>query len=341
MMKFYKVLFLAVALLVGGLFSSIGVPAGWLLGGLLTGIFYGLFIRAFDFSGWPFQMALALVGINIGLIMEPDLFQQLAQYLLPLFITLVLTLLTGLFLGILLDRWTSLDRQTAFFCTIPGGASEVIAISSDYGADQRIVASFHTARITMFVLIIPFGIGMIYGEGNEQAQAVTQMLPTALQVSFFGLIIVGSYVLNRFVSFPGGILIFSIAFGFLGSEFIVNIGEVPEYVSGIGQGLIGAMVGIRFERSTVVRLRSIGVASLKVLGLYLLCSLGVALLFFWLTPLSYLTSLLSTVPAGAAEMASTAVALQIEPTLVASLHIIRVISIFLVLPFLFKWLMKD
>ncbi|AXF56997.1 AbrB family transcriptional regulator [Salicibibacter kimchii] len=340
MMKFYKLLFVAVALMIGGFFSSIGVPAGWLLGGLLTGIFYGLFIRAFDFTGWPFQMALAIVGINIGLIMEPDLFQQLTQYLLPLFITLVLTLLTGLFLGILLDRWTSLDRRTAFFCTIPGGASEVIAISNDYGADQRIVASFHTARITMFVLIIPFGIGMIYGEGNVGAQSAGLMMPTSLQVAFFAIIILGSYFLNRLVSFPGGILIYSIAFGFLGSEFVVNIGEVPGYFAGIGQGLIGAMVGIRFERSTVVRLKSIGAASLKVLGLYLICSLGIAVLFFWLTPLSYLTSLLSTVPAGAAEMASTAVALQIEPTLVASLHIIRVISIFIVLPFLFKWLMK-
>ncbi|WP_245723095.1 AbrB family transcriptional regulator [Natribacillus halophilus] len=334
-------MFLAVALLIGASFSSIGVPAGWLLGGLLAGIFYGLFIRAFDFSGWPFQLALALVGINIGLMMEPELFQQLIQYLLPLFITLVLTLLTGLFLGILLDRWTNLDRRTAFFCTIPGGASEVIAISSDYGADQRIVASFHTARITMFVLIIPFGIGMIYGEGNMDVQTTAQLLPTGLQISFFAVIIVGSYVLNRLISFPGGILIFSIALGFLGSEFVVNIGEVPAYISGIGQGFIGAMVGVRFERSTVVRLKSIGAASLKVLGLYLLSSLGIAVLFFWLTPLSYLTSLLSTVPAGAAEMASTAVALQLEPTLVASLHIIRVVSIFIVLPFLFKLLMRD
>ncbi|MBB6450559.1 hypothetical protein HNR44_002542 [Geomicrobium halophilum] len=336
-MWIHKLLFLTVGLFVGGIFSLLGVPAGWLLGALLTGIFFGIFIRDYDFTGWPFQMVLALVGANIGILMERGLFQQLVQYLLPLLITLLFTLLAGLSFGILLSRWTDLDQRTAFFCTIPGGASEVIALSREYGADQRIVAAFHTARITMFVLMIPFGIGMIYGQGSTDPSAIPQLLPTGVQVSFFVIVILGAYLLNRFINFPGGILIYSIALGFILSEFIIHIGEVPGYISGIGQGLIGAMVGIRFERSTLVRLKSIGTASVKILGLYLLGSLVIAGIFFLLTPLSYFTSLLSTVPAGAAEMASTAFALQMEPTLVASLHIIRVVSIFLVLPFLLKW----
>ncbi|WP_052363661.1 AbrB family transcriptional regulator [Geomicrobium sp. JCM 19037] len=152
-----KVGFLLVAFIVGIVFQTMGVPAGWLLGALLTGIFYGLFIETYNFKGWPFALALALVGANIGIIMEAELFVHLHQYFFPLLVTLMITLFGGLGFGLLLNKWTGLDRTTAFFCTVPGGASEVIALSAHYGADERVVAAFHTARITMFVLLIPFG----------------------------------------------------------------------------------------------------------------------------------------------------------------------------------------
>ncbi|WP_269799276.1 AbrB family transcriptional regulator [Bacillus sp. FJAT-45037] len=43
------------------------------------------------------------------------------------------------------------------------------------------------------------------------------------------------------------------------------------------------------------------------------------------------------VPAGAKEMTSTATALQIEPTMVATLQMTRVLVLFMLLPFLIKW----
>ncbi|WP_255357871.1 AbrB family transcriptional regulator [Geomicrobium sp. JCM 19037] len=149
-----------------------------------------------------------------------------------------------------------------------------------------------------------------------------------------------AFLLHRLFTFPGAMLIYSIVVGFLLSQFVFDLGTLPNYVAGVGQVLIGAMVGIRFERSTVKRLSSIGVPSLKILAMYVGMALFVALLFFMMTPLNYVTSLLSTVPAGAPEMSSTAFALKLEPSLVASLHIIRMVSIFLVLPLFLRLILQ-
>lgn len=334
-----KGLFITAAVMSGGLFSAAGVPAGWLFGALLAGIFTGIFIKRFTFEGWPFQAALALVGANIGFLMDTELFAVIPAYILPLTITLSITLLMGLVFGMLMYKWTDLDVKTAFFCCVPGGASEVISVSREYGADDRIVAAFHTARITFFVFLIPLSAVLFYPAapaGGTPADSIVWNPFIGFPILLFivGIVI----VLNKYVKIPGGALLYALAIGFVVGEWVVPGLASPDYAAGIGQALIGAMVGIRFDRETLVRVKSIGLPSLGILQCFLLLSLLLAGLFTLMTPLPYITSLLSTVPAGAAEMSSTAFALQLEPTLVSTLHIIRVIVLFLLLPFLIKWM---
>lgn len=334
-----KGLFITAAIIVGSLFSAAGVPAGWLFGALLAGIFTGLFIKRFTFEGWPFQAALALVGVNIGFLMDTELFAVLPAYIMPLIVTLSITLMMGLVFGMLMYRWTNLDVKTAFFCCVPGGASEVISVSRDYGADDRIVAAFHTARITFFVFLIPLSAAVFYPEAASGGTPVD----TGVWNPFIGFpmllcIVALVIILNKYVKIPGGALLYALIFGFIIGNWVVPGFAPPGYAAGAGQALIGAMVGIRFDRETLLRVKSIGLPSLGILQFFLLLSLLLAGLFTLMTPLPYITSLLSTVPAGAAEMSSTAFALQLEPTLVSALHIIRVIVLFLLLPFLVKWI---
>ncbi|MFB5663274.1 AbrB family transcriptional regulator [Alteribacillus sp. HJP-4] len=335
-MKLAHIICLAAALGIGGLFNVLNLPAGWLLGGLITGIIYGLFIKRLNFEGWPFRATLALVGVNIGFMMESELFYLIGHYFFPLLVTLILTLAGGVGIGWLMNHWTNLDPLTAYFCCVPGGASEVIALSSDYGADNRMVAAFHTARITFFVLSIPFLVGFFYPDGMRVAASGTETaVVTAGTMIGFGTAMVVTLIVYRFLKIPAGTLFYGIITGFIISEWVLGANaSLPSYIGGIGQAFIGVMVGIRFDRPTLIKLKEIGKPSAALLGIYFLFSLSLALIFEWLTNLPYVTSLLSTVPAGAAEMSSTAIALQLEPTLVSSLHIIRVMVLMLFLPLL-------
>ncbi|PTL39928.1 AbrB family transcriptional regulator [Alkalicoccus saliphilus] len=335
----------ALVILIGGLsagllFDLLNVPAGWLLGSLLFGIFYGLFGTGLSYDGWPFKLALTLVGTNIGLLMDRELFNVLGLYFFPLLISLLLTFAGSLFLGWLLYRWApELDKKTAFFCCIPGGASEIISVSGEYGADRRIVAAFHTARITFFVLLIPLAAG--FGrEAEALPHAAGNILPTIEQLFVFVIVITAALLLNSRLKIPAGALLYSILFGFILGEFVFYVEEVPSYIGGIGQGLIGVMVGVRFDKSTFLRLRAVGFISARIIFLFLVMGFLLALVFALLSGAPYAVSLLSIVPAGAAEMAATAFGLGLEPTLVASIQILRVICIFLALPFLLKFIQK-
>lgn len=336
-----KLLFFTTSFLIGWFFQWVGLPAGWLLGALLTGMVWSFFIDKLIFRSELFTLSLALVGVVIGFMVVPE---EVWAYrtLLPAFLlSLVLTLIGGIALGKLFGRWTKLEGNTAFFCCLPGGASEVIALSERYQADQRIVAAFHTARITLFVFSVPLIVGV-----GSRANAVPMIeKPQGLWADggliglAFGLAIL-VFFLSRFLSFPGAPMFVAILFGFTAHQLVVPDYAMPNVVMGMAQVLIGSLIGMRFDRKTVKELKRIGGASALTLLLYVLMSIGLALIFFVLSPLSFYTTLLAIVPAGAAEMASTAATLQLDATVVATLQMLRVLGLFLALPFLLKWFAK-
>ncbi|MDY7224341.1 AbrB family transcriptional regulator [Halalkalibacterium halodurans] len=335
-----KGVFLAVTVAVGALFAAFQMPAGWLLGSLLSGMVCTLWIKKIMLPDRLFKWTLAAIGGNIGFMLRPEQFLQYHSLLGPFVVTLVLTLCGGILLGKFLKRFSNVNHNTAFFCCMPGGASEVIALSKDYGADQRIVAAFHTTRITFFVFVIPLFVGL---NVTGRTGLGTMFLPldeTLLALGALMAVVVLTIFLSKHVTFPGASLFFAIVLGFLVHTLFPQI-ILPGYVQGVAQGVMGAVIGARFDRETFGELKRMGFISAITLLLYFIMSLGLAGLFTWMTPLEWYMSLLSIVPAGAAEMASTATALQMEPAMVATLQMARVLALFLCLPFLIKWFSKQ
>lgn len=305
------------------------------------GMVYGLFIKKIYFSDSLFKVSLAIIGANIGFMVVPEQFLTYHYLLLPFVVTLILTLTGGILLGKFMQKYSNVHPNTAFFCCLPGGASEVIAISKDFGADQQIVAAFHTTRITLFVLTIPIVVGLNVSTISRTAEQVS----IGFFESIFSFICLGGIGfiglwLAKKVPLPGVSLLFAILIGFIAHQWIVPSMEIPKFATGMAQALMGAIVGIRFDRDTYKEFKRIGKVSIMTLTLYFLMSFGLATVFFLLTPLDFFTSLLSVVPAGAAEMASTATALDIEPTMVATLQMLRVLILFACLPMLIKWFSK-
>lgn len=330
-------LYLLSAITVGFIFNQLNIPAGWLLGSLLTGMICGIFIHRFTFKRRSFKLALAFVGANISLMLAWSTLKMLHHLLLPLLVTITITIIASFFFGMFLYKHAvGLDKLTAFFCCIPGGASEIIGISGQYGADDRLVAAFHTVRITCFTLMIPLIVGYISPLTEDAVVASNATSVDWITVLFFILAIVATLFLDRTFQIPGGTLVFSILTGFLLTQFVFDVDQVPQYISGIGQALIGAFVGIRFDKYVLHQIWKVGPITMVVIFMFFTMAFGNALLFQWMTGTPYATSLISTVPAGAAEMSLVAIALGVNPTVVASLHIIRVICLFLTLPFLLK-----
>ncbi|TSB45017.1 AbrB family transcriptional regulator [Alkalicoccobacillus porphyridii] len=326
----------------GWVFNALQVPAGWLLGALIFGIVCSFAIKKIIFSRSYFSFVLAIIGTNIGFTVILERFVTYGGLIIPLLISIFITIFLGMLLGKYFQKWSGLNANTAFFCCLPGGASEVIAVSEQYGADQRIVAAFHTTRITLFVMIIPLIAGL-FSNGrsdltiSQPALSITGWIVVILTVGVVALL---SMQLGGRIPFPGAIIFVSIGLGFAAHTWVIPQYSMPSLIPGIAQGLMGAVLGMRFDRETLSELLRIGKVSALAMLLYFVGSLSLAALFFFVTSISFSESMLGIVPAGAAEMAATALSLQLDSTLVATLQMLRVLSLFVALPFLIKWFAK-
>lgn len=345
-------LYLLVCLVVGWLFAFMQVPAGWLIGPLLVGVFYRLKIGEFSLPPYVFPFALALIGACIGLTMKVSMFGELAAYFLPLIISLIAILLGAWLLSRVLTRYSTIDPKTALFCCVPGGMSVMLALSQDYKVDQRIVLAFQMARAITIVLAIPILAGLVAGltgAGSVQTAAPTASATSSTDGSIlfpgFNILCVLAIValallLAKVVKIPAAQLLYAMLLAFVLNQFIFHIETMPNIVVGIGQALLGAYMGLQFDRAALGQLKKIGWPSVGILTMYLILTFAVSLIFFLLTPLDYVTSMLSMAPGGAPQMSSTAVVLHLDGSIVAAIQLVRLLVIFILLPIIIPILMK-
>lgn len=335
-----KVVFLFASLLTGWIFSLLQIPAGWLIGALWCGIFARLFFKEMPFSSSLIKVAQVLIGIGIGLMIKVEFFPTLIHYFFPFLLSISLMIMSGLLLGIIFNKLSGLDTITAFFCCIPGGATEVIAVSNEYGANEKIVAAFHSTRIIFIVSIVPFLLSFFVKNSYATERTINSIpiQPMDLFSILVGVVI--SISLAFKIKIPAGALVFSIVMGFLISVLSDGAIQSPWIISGIGQAWIGGIIGLRYDKETIVSIAKIGWSAVLVLFLYLIIGIGIALLFFVITPLDVGSSILAIIPAGAVEMTSIALFLHLDATIVAFMQVSRLIIMFLTMPKIIKILVK-
>ncbi|GEL78567.1 AbrB family transcriptional regulator [Tenuibacillus multivorans] len=332
-----KLFFYLIAFSTGFFLTYLGVPAGWLVGALVVGVIYSLFIERLTFSSAYFKFILGFIGVNIGLLMSEDLLLILSKYFLPLTMSIILILLGSLIFSKILSHYTFIDKNTAIFCCMPGGASVMMALSEEYGADQRIVSAFHTTRIILFVLLIPFLAGLfvdgskLIAESNIFEGLNFEYLFLVKLCALIGIVLL-SLVLAKLLPIPAAPFILSMILGFLFNQFIWEINSMPSFVLSFGQVLLGGVIGLRFNKSVLYKLKDIGLVSLLIMCLYVCLGLTTSVLIYMTTSLDFVTSMLSTVPAGAAEMASTAALLSLPSSIVASFQLIRLLILCIAIP---------
>lgn len=156
---------IVMTLLVGSLGGLIGykspLPAGALLGAMIA---VGIFNMATGLGYMPSKSTLivqVLLGSIIGLSFSKDNLQLLSKYIFPSIAIVLALLFLSIILGMLLHRFTGMDLATSLFATSPGALSSMSLLAEAFGAKAHIVVLFHTLRLVMVILIMPFVIKII------------------------------------------------------------------------------------------------------------------------------------------------------------------------------------
>ncbi len=320
----------------GWLASLANWPLPWMVGSLLA-------VIAVRCCGWLVsevprgrQVGQWIVASAIGLHFTAEVMREVLAHFGVILAGAVGTLLLGL-IGIFILLRSGSDRATAFFASMPGGASEMVVLANRHQAEAASVAAAHSLRLLLVVLIVPalFTWGLPTVAAPPAAPVSWPWLAVLLPAG--GLLA----LLWKRLGQPNPWMLGPLTACALASvAFDLHIG-LPGWAGALGQWLIGCSLACHFDRPFF---RSAPAFLLRILLFTLLAMLVAAALggaLGWLTALDEVSLMLGMMPGGITELCLTAEALQLSVALVTAVQVLRLFLVmFLAEPLFRLWLRR-
>lgn len=271
-----------------------------------------------------------VIGTSLGLYFTPEMMRTIAVNL-PFIVAGMLFALGLCALGaFFLRRFGGADFRTAWFASAIGGASEMTSLAERHGARADLVASAHSLRMLMVVVLIPFIFQALDIHGNQaytggtarffdlQGMGILLALTSAMGLLFERFRLPNPWVLGPLLV---TVLLTS-------NDVILTM--LPVEVSNLGQMLIGWSLGDKFGPSFFRRApRYLGVVAMAN-SVNITMVFGFSYLLSLLSDIPFPTLVLGTSPGGIAEMAITAKVLMLGAPVVTSFHVLRMVFVLLV-----------
>ena len=339
-----------IAFATGYVFKLLGLPAPFLLGSLFGVWMIGAAVAPIrtcvGIPRWLHVPVVLGLGTLIGANFRADVLAHIGSSgitVVAMFVATILATLAGL---AYLMRIRNYSFIMALLSCIPGGQAEVIVMSRDLVQKDYVVALFHLVRVALVFCSTPLILALVEGQAavaasNMALQSMPSILSLDLQtlVAFFAIAICGLPV-ARLLRIPMphliGPLLISSALHIMGW---VDVPRISEFVI-LAQITIGGSVGARLARVPFVEL-AVYLRDAFVNAIIVLCSYGItAYVISALTGVDFIKMLLAFVPGGLYEVTLLALIFGFDVAFVAFHHTIRVMTVFLGLPFIIGYAHK-
>lgn len=338
---------LAAAVVGGGLaLDAVGMPSAYLFAALLIGLALALTRPgAIAVSDRAFRCAQAVAGVSLGTYLQADALRALAGSWLPVLLVSAATLGLSILAGVVLARTTRLDPPTAALGLIAGGASGIVGMSGELGADDRYVAFMQYLRVLVVVTITPLTIAVGFGTGDGGGHATgagaSPLADAGDWPAVVALALVGAVVAVR-ANVTAGVLIGPMVL--TGLVVLLLPGgdalQVPDLLAQTAFAVIGLQVGLRFTRETVGTLGALLGPVLAMIVALLVACFGLAVLLDLTTSASLLDAYLATTPGGLYAVLAVAFGSGANTTFVVAVQSLRVFAMVLLAPVAVRWTLR-
>jgi uncharacterized protein len=255
------------------------------------------------------------------------------------------TLGLSLAAGLLMARFTGLDKPTACLGLIAGGASGIVAMADELGADGRMVAFMQYLRVLLIVLTAPLLAHLVLGHGGGGGGDLAGGGDASLAADLaFTLVCAGGGVLlGRLLRFTASALLLPLVLAAAGSiTGLSGDAHLPAALGQLAFATIGLQVGLRF---TVASLREVGrllVPTLLSIAFLVVTCAGLALILLPLTDgVTFGDAYLATTPGGLYAILAAAASLGGNTTFVVAVQALRVFVMVLAAPPLVRLLVRE
>ncbi|UOE92002.1 AbrB family transcriptional regulator [Alkalihalobacillus sp. LMS39] len=328
----------SVALIGGVLFFYFHLPVPWLLGPLTAVLAFRIFLK--QETNYPLflkNLSFIILGTYFGLSFTRETFVLIGPYLLPfLFLTLVL-IFVCICNALMVSRWIEMDKRTSVLSAIPGGLSEMAAVSESIRANTSMVTIFQTIRLLAVVFIVPFFVVLLFSTSNPLPVEPIEQNVYSFSLHYVWFVVAGLFawilrkkIVAAFVIVP----LFIIALLQVGGLLLPVL---PDIVILFAQMMIGISIGSMMKPSDLKLAGKYSIVFFLIALITILLSFLLGFVFSQMTDISMATGLLSVAPGGLVEMVLTAKAVGADPAIVSSLQFVRLLIILIFVPPLLKW----
>jgi membrane AbrB-like protein len=315
-------------------------PAALLLGPMLAAMAFGARGTTLRVPRWAFAGAQAFIGCLVARAVTAPIIASIAHAWVLMLAVVTTTILAGAVVGFALARWRVLPGTTAAWGSSPGGASAMIAMSAEFGADPRLVALMQYTRVIVVVLTASIVSRLLLGTSHAappvSPRADLWALPPALPFAQTLCLAGGGAWIAQRLKIPAGNLLVPMTIGaILHATGLLAI-ELPTWLLGAAYTALGWYVGLQFTRDTVAAaIRSIPALLTATFLLIGLCALSAWLLRAF-SGTDALTAYLATSPGGLDSIAIIAVGSGANIPFVLAIQALRIFVVILTGPPLAK-----
>ncbi len=328
------------SLILGFLFQAFHVPAALLLGPMIVGVLMGLLGATVRIAPVFFKIAQGILGCMIAQSLSPSILPPLLNDWPMVLLVLAATLLASGLSGWLLVRFSRLPGPTGAWGSSPGGASAMVAMAGDFGADVRLVAFMQYLRVLFVATAAAFVARISLGD-SASAAAVIWFPPIDWRFAATLLLALAGVWLGPRLRIPSGALLLPAVVGAVLHSTETMTLQVPEWLLAMAYTLIGWSVGLRFTRPIFrLALQTLPQMVASIIGLMLICG-GMAWVLTQVLHVDMLTAYLATSPGGLDTVAIIAAGSNVNLGFVMAMQTLRLLTIIVTGPAMAKFISRS
>lgn len=322
----------------------VGFPAAFLVGSMVAAIIFSLSVATkVRVPRSVFVCVQAILGCAVARAITSSFLDSVTRSGGIIFLVVLATIMAGAFVGWVLVRYGALPGTTAAWGSSPGGASAMVAMAEEYGADTRLVAFMQYLRVVMVVLTATLVSQFLLGATSTASAAPslsalfapTPLVPT---LQTLAIAVVGG-LLGTWSRIPSGALLLTMVLGGILHAMGVDI-VLPAWLLAIANVALGWYVGLGFDRSILRYVfKAIPQLLLSTFLLIAMCAFSSWVLtkFIGLDPL---TAFLATSPGGLDSVVVIALGSKVDFSFIVAVQTMRLFMVILVGPIIAKWLCR-
>lgn len=341
MLQVRRLMMFGLAVLIGIAFQYMSVPIPFLLGGIVSSMFWKI-IGAQVY--WPRQwreLGLCVAGYGIGRNFTAETMHELTMQSLGV----IEATLASVGASIIIAWWTSrhsyANLQSCVMGCMPGGLTQMMLMSeTDKRVDFSVVMVMQTLRLMGAIIIIPFLV--VHGLGAEIKDTV---LPAAQVTGYYWLWMVpiaaaGAVILQK-LHIPTPRLLGPTLAASACSYFFGTFQPVPDPIMTIAQISIGLYMGMLLDPVRIKETARLLPFIISGILIIIAVSVGMAYYLSGLYGFSLITAFLATAPGGIAEMCLAGMSMGENVSIILTYQLVRMLILNVTVPMGLMWYFKD